>query len=139
MVEWEEFDDISQILKEYLPLKGEGNNKATQVSTCINKLVYKWYNDGDVYDNNYYMDGWCNDISSYANWLYNHCDCMELNEIKNINSESQYEELLFKMASKFTPEVMEKLENEPKEGSIYEEDEPFSFREWEEEDEYEDW
>ena len=43
---------------------------ATQICTALNKLVYKWCNDGDVYDNTYGLDGWANNLSSYANWIY---------------------------------------------------------------------
>ena len=130
MVEWNEFNRIGNLLSRWLPLQGEGDNMATQASTAVNKLIYKWYNDGDVYDNNYYLEGWWNDLSSYANWLYNRLDIVELNEISNIRSESEYEDLLFKIASKFTEEYMEKLEKEPKQGSIYTEKGPFSFSEY---------
>ena len=43
---------------------------ASQLVTAVNKLVYKWYNDGDVYDNIHSLDNWANDLSSYANWPY---------------------------------------------------------------------
>lgn len=135
MVKWEEFDDISRIVSKWLPQTGEGKNMATQASTAISKLVYKWYNDGDVYDNRYCLEGWANDLSSYANWLYNHLDIVELREIEHIMYNNQYEELLYRVASKFTEEYLKKLEVEPKVGSVYDEEGPFEFVEY---NEYED-
>ena len=66
------FNKFKQINDSYLPDTGEGDTMATQICTAVNKLIYGWYNDGDVYDNTYMIDGWCNDLSSYANWLYGH-------------------------------------------------------------------
>lgn len=138
MVLWEEFDDISKVTSKWLPLEGEGNNMAEQASTAINKIVYRWYNDGDVYDNRYYLSGWWNDLSTYANWLYNKLDFVELEEISEIRSEGEYEKILFKVASKLTDEYLTYLEKKGKEGSIYTEEGPFEFVEYEdeEEDEY---
>ena len=69
-VDWSYFDKFDGIIDKYLPTKGEGETKATQIVTAINKLIYKWYNDGDVFDNTYHLEGWANDLSDYANWLY---------------------------------------------------------------------
>ena len=66
-VDWNYYDKIEALIDKYMSDRGEGENKASQTVTAINKLVYKWYNDGDVYDNTHYLDGWANDISSYAN------------------------------------------------------------------------
>ena len=71
MVDWSYYDkpEFKAINSEYLPARGEGETKATQIVTAVNKLVYKWYNDGDVFDNTGALSGWANDLSSYANWL----------------------------------------------------------------------
>ena len=73
-VEWSYYDtpEIDAVNEKYLPAEGEGETMATQICTAITKLVYKWYNDGDVFDNTHSLSGWgwCNDLSSYANWLY---------------------------------------------------------------------
>ena len=140
MVNWSEFNPIEKVFDPYFVHSGEGETMDSQAVIAISKLVYKWYNDGDVYDNRYGLEGWCNDLSTYANWLYNHCDCDELLGIKDISSDSKYEELLFRLASKFTPEVLEKLDKEEKISSIYEEEGPFEFVEYEEDDwDDEDW
>jgi len=133
MVKWEDFDKISDVISKWLPIEGEGDNMATQASTAISKIVYRWYNDGDVYDNNYYLEGWWNDLSCYANWLYNYLNITELKEIENIKSNEEYEELLFRVASKFTERYMEKLAMMEKTGSVYTEEGLFSFTEYEEE------
>ena len=57
MKEWSYFDKFETINDRYLPSQGEGETKATQVVTAVTKLVYKWYNDGDVYDNTYALEG----------------------------------------------------------------------------------
>lgn len=69
-VDWSYFNKFDRANDEYLPSTGEGDTMATQVCTAVTKLVYKWYNDGDVFDNSYGLEGWANDLSSYANWLY---------------------------------------------------------------------
>lgn len=48
---------------QYMPSRGQGENKAQQLVTATNKILYKWYNDGDT------IDGNGNDLTSYANWI----------------------------------------------------------------------
>ena len=73
-VDWGYYDKFDGLNDKYLPISGEGETKATQIVTAVSKLVYKWYNDGDVFDNTFHLEGWANDLSSYANWLYEHTD-----------------------------------------------------------------
>ena len=131
--------DVLQLIDEYMPDRGEGENQASQACTAVNKLIYKWYNDGDVYDNTYYLKGWCNDLSSYANWLHNHnLDSGILDRIRKIHSENEYEELLADLANEvITKKNLEELEKLPVEGSIYSESGPCKFEE-DYEDEYDD-
>lgn len=141
-VSWSYFDKFKEITEKYLPDIGEGETMATQMVTAVSKLVYKWYNDGDVYDNTYYLDGWCNDLSSYANWLATHCGygvqkC--LCQITNCRSDDDYEELLKKLADMLLDEtVTELLDRQPKEGSIYECEWVFKFDKYKGEEEEED-
>ena len=53
----------SKLNKDYLPSTDEGTNLAEQLVTATNKLIYKWYNDGDV------IAGDGNDLTNYANWI----------------------------------------------------------------------
>ena len=100
MASWSSFDEFESIIKSYTPSYGEGNIMSEQIVTAINKLIYKWFNDGDVYDNRYFMQGWCNDLSSYANWLYEYVNLTELDEIETVKGDEEYSNLLFKVAKK---------------------------------------
>ncbi len=141
-VNWSYFDKFKEITNKYLPDEGEGETLASQIVTAINKLVYKWYNDGDVYDNvNSGMQGWANDLSSYANWLDKYCDraARILNSIYACSDDDTYEGILKALADKcLNPEYLATLENEPKQGSIYDCDGQYEFSEYSEEDEYDE-
>lgn len=137
-VQWSYFDKFDEVSELYLPSTGEGGTKATQLVTAISKLVYKWYNDGDVYDNTAYMDGWCNDLSSYANWIYsNYSEAQPiLDMIYDVYTEAGYEHILKDLADKFLSK--EFLSEENKKGvcgSIYDTDGKFRFEDYETEDE----
>ena len=138
MVDWSYYDRFDGVNERFLPSYGEGENQATQVATAVNKLIYKWYNDGDVYDNRAYLTGWCNDLSSYANWLAANTDCGELlNTITDCICEDDYEELLKMLADNLlNEEVLEAYEQKPKVGSVYECDGPVEFVEPDDDDEW---
>ena len=133
MKEWSYFDKFETINDRYLPSQGEGETKATQVVTAVTKLVYKWYNDGDVYDNTYALEGWCNDLSSYANWLHSHSDDKVqriLEKIAICCNGSDYEDLLAELADTLLDsEELEKMNAIPKDGSIYKCEGHFVFEE----------
>ena len=119
-----------ELIEKYLPPRGDGDNQATQAVTALCKLTYKWFNDGDVYDNHYYLQGWANDISGSANWLYNNIPITQslLMEIKYIHSEKEYEELLDELENVvLKEELLAELEKKSKVGSAYSEHGPFSF------------
>ena len=131
-----------ELIEKYLPPRGDGDNQATQAVTALCKLTYKWFNDGDVYDNHYYLQGWANDISGSANWLYNNIPITQslLMEIKYIHSEKEYEDLLDELENVvLKEELLAELEKKSKVGSAYSEHGPFSFDDSideEDEDEY---
>lgn len=131
MKEWNAFDRFETVIDKYMPLTGEGETVASQIVTAVNKLIYKWYNDGDVFDNTYAMEGWCNDLSSYANWLYAHTDD-ETNEIldgiERCMDDGDYEDLLYELAKHLLNEdYLERVSNMCKAGSIYKCDGAFKF------------
>ena len=138
-VDWSYYHKFDTLNDKYLPDMGDGTNMATQAVTAINKLVYKWYNDGDVYDNTHYITGWCNDISGSANWLAKYIPETEviLNRIWNIYSKSEYENILKEVADiVFDEQLLSKLETQEKQGDAYGEDGNFeSVEEYEDEDE----
>ena len=141
-VDWGYFDKFDEISGIYLPPTGEGETKATQLVTAISKLVYKWYNDGDVYDNTAYMEGWCNDLSSYANWIYaNYLESQPiLDRIYKVYDDVGYEHILKDLADKFLNKEFLSEENKKiSYGSIYNADGNFRFDDYETEndDDYE--
>ena len=110
---------------------------ATQITTAVNKLVYKWYNDGDVYDNTGLLEGWCNDLSSYANWLDQYAGAGDiLAKVFDCWNDSQYEDLLRELADRLLDdEKMDEWHKKPAVGDIYTCDGRFRFEEEEEEEE----
>lgn len=136
-VDWGYYDKFEPLFDMYLPDRGEGETKATQIVTAVCKLVYKWYNDGDVFDNSYVLEGWANDLSDYANWLWEHTDANEiLDKVFNCYNNSDYEDLLQELADKLMDaEYLVKMNEEEKVGTIYKCEGKFQFVEYEEEEE----
>ena len=137
-VRWDYYDKFEELNRKYLPARGEGETKATQIVTAVCKLVYKWYNDGDVFDNTKYLEGWANDLSSYANWLYENTT----EKVKVILDtvygcfNDEYEDLLQELTDELLKEEYLAEQNEfEKVGTIYKCDGKFKFVEYEEEDE----
>lgn len=149
-VDWSYFDKFGEVTEKYMPARGEGDTMASQVVTAVNKLVYKWYNDGDVFDNNYKLVGWCNDLSSYANWLRKYMPVEQiLDKIETVENDGDYEMILKELADKMLMKNwLVVLDHRPKEGSIYKCEGPFSFNDnpydigdddiWEDEFDYDD-
>ena len=146
-VSWNKFDEFADVLKLYMPRIGEGETLASQAVTAVNKLIYKYYNDGDVFDNTIWLQGWCNDLSSYANWLAKHIDGADaiLSQVYQCYIDSDYQDLLYTLAWFILgdKEKLEKLNECPAVGSIY--DCPGNYRldeptddedEWEDDEEW---
>lgn len=139
-VDWGYFDKFEEITDKYLPDMGEGETMATQIVTAVCKIIYRWYNDGDVYDNQGMFTGWCNNLSSYANWLDQYAGAEYLYGIYDCNNYGDYEDILQELADKLLQtEVLEEYDKKPKRGSIYDCDGDFKFIEWDEEEDDEDW
>jgi hypothetical protein len=140
-VDWSYYDKFETLIDKYMPSSGEGETKASQIVTAVNKLVYKWYNDGDVYDNSYALEGWANDLSDYANWLWEYTDANELLEnIFNCYNNSQYEDLLKELSDTLLNEEFLAEQNKViKMGTIYKCDGAFKYVESYDEDEEEEY
>lgn len=141
MVDWDYFDKFEDITDEYMESSGEGSTMASQIVTAVCKLIYKWYNDGDVYDNTHHLNGWWNDLSSYANWLSKYAvgtaDILE--EISDAFNDDDYEDILKELADyTLDKEYLEKYECE-KQGTIYKCDGEFAFEEICEDEEEDEW
>ncbi len=135
-VDWGYYDKFDGLMEKYLPDSGEGETKATQIVTAVCKLIYKWYNDGDVYDNSYALEGWANDLSSYANWLWEHTEANELLEdIFNCYNNDNYEYLLKRIADMLLDEDYLAEQNKvEKVGTIYKCDGAFKYVEHDDDD-----
>lgn len=137
-VNWSYYDKFREINEKYLPTQGEGETLATQVVTAVNKLVYKYYNDGDVFDNTHYLIGWANDLSSYANWLAQntHADKI-LDRVFECKTDDEYEDLLKDLADALLDEkLLRAYDKQTKDGSIYECDGKFEFVDEEDDEEW---
>ena len=139
-IDWDYFDKFTPIVNEYIPDQGEGETMASQIATAVNKLVYRWYNDGDTYD---YVNGFIGGLSTYANWLYKYVPETRniLDSITNVYNDDEYENILKRLADlTLNEEFLWEYSTESMKNSIYECDGPFSDEEyWEDsEDEYSD-
>lgn len=137
--DWGYFDKFETLIDKYMPSRGEGETVASQIVTAVNKLIYKWYNDGDVFDNTHHLEGWANDLSDYANWLYeNTKDAWKiLNKIADCVTEGEYEDLLQELADKLlNEEYLAEQSKLEKVGTIYKCDGKFKYEEWDDEEEY---
>lgn len=139
-VDWDYYDKYTELIDKYMETVGEGNTKASQIVTSINKLIYKWYNDGDVFDNSYDLEGGANDLSDYANWLYeNTTEKIKdiLDKIQDCENDTDYEILLKELADNLLEEnYLEEQNKFEKTGSIYKYIGKFKYVEDEEEYEY---
>lgn len=140
-VDWGYYDKFDELSDKYLPVRGEGETMATQIVTAVSKLVYKWYNDGDTFDNTHYMAGWVNDLSSYANWLYHYTAAGTiLDKIATCYTDDDYEELLKELADMLiNASFLAKMDKMEKVGTIYSCDGKFRFVENDESDEDDDY
>lgn len=133
MANWSDFDKFEKTIDKYMPDMGEGDTIASQICTAVNKLIYKWFNDGDVYDNvTSGMSGWCNDLSSYANWLHKYVPSSRktLEKIFDMydSDEEAYSNMLYELANILLDDLDLELEgNFEKVGSIYNCDGIFAF------------
>lgn len=137
MVDASYFDKFDTVFDKYLPLFGDGENRAQQVVTAVCKIIYRCYNDGDIFDNTAYLGNDGNDLSSYANWLRKHTGAGEiLDRVWSCFTESEYELLLKDLADRLLDEEdLERAAKQPKSGSVYEADGPYKHIDWAEEEE----
>lgn len=132
-------EDFHYLIAEFMPTRGEGDTMASQAATAVNKLIYKFYNDGDVFDNTHALEGWANDLSTYANWLFKFVpkSASILSGIEDCYTEEDYQELLRDLAAAvLNEETLDSLADQPAVSSIYSQSGPFEFVEREEDDDY---
>ncbi len=120
--DWDDFDKFSNLIGVYMPYGGQGETQASQICTAVNKLVYRWFNDGDVYDESCVF-GYVNDmLCSCANWLAKYAwGCNELlDRIYECETADDYTVLLYDLCEILINADLLKLANKKeKTGSIY--------------------
>lgn len=147
-VDWDFFDKFQPIVDDYLPDEGEGNTIATQLAAAISKLVYRYYNDGDVYDNTASLES-MTDLSDFANWIYVHFPSSRniLKKIWKVKTKSEYENILKELCEELIDEdILYEADHKPRRDSIYDcntgpfiwLDPYFEEEDWDEESLYED-
>ena len=124
MVEFNNLTDenssYSILTNKYLPSRGQGENKASQLVTVANNIIYGWYNNGDT------ISGDGNDLTSYANWIDRHIKEPEIRKILKDNfidyDDTYYlsEVILPLIRFVFREDFLEGLAVQEAEGDIYE-------------------
>lgn len=142
-ITWSSFDtpESNALEEKYLPDQGDGDNMASQAVTAATRLIYKWFNNGDVYDNSYGLSGWVNDISGSANWLAKHVPGARdiLWRIQKTHSEEEYvSNILWPLFNLvYDSKLLSSLEKKPKVDDAYSCKGPFEFN-YEDEDAYQE-
>ena len=124
MVEFNSLTDenssCSILTDKYLPSVGQGENKASQLVTAANNIIYGWYKNGDT------ISGDGNDLTSYANWIDKYIKEPEIRKILKddfIDYDDTYylsEIILPLIKFVFREDFLEKLASQEVEGDIYE-------------------
>lgn len=124
MVEFDNLTDenssYSILTDRYLPSMNQGKNKASQLVTAANKIIYGWYNNGDT------ISGNGNDLTSYANWIDRHIKEPEIRKILKddyidyIDTYYLDEIILPLIKFVFREDFLEELSSQEIEGDIYE-------------------
>lgn len=142
-ITWSSFDtpESNALEEKYLPANGDGDTMASQAVTAASRLIYKWFNNGDVYDNSYGLSGWANDISGSANWLAKHVPGARdiLWRIQKTHSEEEYvSNILWPLFNLvYDSKLLSSLEKKPKVDDAYSCKGPFEFN-YEDEDAYQE-
>lgn len=116
----DENSSYSILTDKYLPSEGQGKNKASQLVTAANKIIYGWYNNGDT------ISGNGNDLTSYANWIDRHIKEPEIRKILRddyidyIDTCYLDEIILPLIKYVFREDFLEGLASQEVEGDIYE-------------------
>lgn len=139
MREWSDWgrSDWDKIQNKYLPKEGQGETLLTQAVTCVCKLVYRYFNDGDFYA----MFESYTDLTSYANWLYEHIEETReiLDSVFEISSEQEYVDILWKLSGIiFSKSFVSKYKKIKAKGNVYkcDKDKHFVYTDPNEEEEW---
>ena len=115
-----ENSSYSILINRYLPSMNQGKNKASQLVTAANKIIYGWYNNGDT------ISGNGNDLTSYANWIDKYIKEPEIRKILkddfiDYNDTYYLSEIILPLIKfVFREDFLEGLASQEAEGDIYE-------------------
>lgn len=134
--------NFEAVTDEYMPRSGEGDNKLTQLLVAANKIIYRWYNDGDVIDSSTGLS-LGDDISGSANWIDKYMPSLA-KSFKNVYdsfNDDTYEKTVIIPFEKtlekyFSTEDWKKLLSEPKVGNAYRESGEYYWEFPDDEEEY---
>ena len=131
------FSKYSDIENEYMQPDGEGDTMASQLVTAINTIIYRYYNDGDIFTNEYELPSYA-DLTDFANWLYKYVPETRkiLEKVVYIRDENEYEEILKALADTFFNKDILKTYEKPKQGSIYNCDGRFGYIDEDEDEDF---
>lgn len=120
-----DIDKYYEVLTQYLPDTGEGDTMATQLATAVDRIVYRWFNDGETI--------WTDECQPFADWLWQNIDGIDaviddMNQymfvgfpyIKDWTFRGIYENCLKKILDIATDrDLLNDLDSRPKEGSVF--------------------
>lgn len=120
-----DIDKYYEVLTQYLPDTGEGDTMATQLATAVDRIVYRWFNDGDTI--------WTDECQPFADWLWENIDGIDtviddMNQymfagfpyIKDLTFRGIYENCLKRILDIATDrELLNSLDSRPLEGSVF--------------------
>lgn len=142
--DWDtKYPAFESLTDQYMPVSGAGDTMLSGLLVASNKLIYRWYNDGDVFDNSENgLEGFANDISGSANWVYRYGTSKMkaiLDTVHKCYSDDEYEYLIerFKKALEDfanQKDLVEQYLSEPLKGDPYDENGPFSYSPYQEEE-----
>ena len=76
-------DKLEALFDEYVPGTGKSDNLGGEIIRAVNKIIYRWYNDGDVYFAGYGKET-CGPAAKFLASLYDDDDHEYLEELSDL-------------------------------------------------------
>lgn len=121
---------------EFMPEKGQGDTVANQIAVAANRIVGRWFNDGDVISKSCYLGYPEEHVVSCANWLYANgpqgCRGI-LRDAESAIRGDEYSDLMRSLCEEcLDVDVLYTYADKPAVGSVFKCDGPFSA--WDDDD-----
>lgn len=139
-IEKQQYNDANDM---YFVRIGQGDTMANQICVAVNRIVRRWFNDGDVFDNTSgFGDSQDEHLADCANWLAQHLPNkvrMELAQVKYVQDYEEYEEILQGLCDIcLNEEFLDRYDAYPADGDIFNCKGEFEVVFWEDEED-ENW